>query len=463
MKKSRFCIVLLILQLGIINEIIAKECTVAGLSKDKSTDVILKNYYSSHTAKPNSSGLFSFRISITSPQYFQLKTDKTIHLFLIPGDSIFVNLDNKATVNPDNESALISNYLINWYAYTDSLATNFDRVAFYSKDPASFNTAVMDLYEAILAPFNKFLASYPDVNKEFVRLEKERLKFWAWCPYNRYEYRYQLYTGNKVQLPANFYEYLHKADFNDPSFLQFSDFDDYTRTYLEMKVFKASQQDPKSYVDPYFTMKVLLKAIKETFTNQKVLDEILYKQTWGQIYYMDINDSLFAIVEKTIRNPKYVKGLRKLYRSLERFQTGHSAPDFTVMDVNDRTYALKDFRGKYLLIDVWGVYCGPCIKELPALKDIEAEFRDANITFVQVNLDGTKDTWIKRIKELDLHGLQFMAKNGWESEFQKAYEIDQVPTFILIDREGRFVDARTKLPSEGLRYVLSSLPAIRNK
>jgi thiol-disulfide isomerase/thioredoxin len=441
----------------------AKECTVAGLSKDTSADIILKNFSHSYTTKPNSSGLFSFRISINAPQYFQLKTDKTIHVFLIPGDSIFINPDNKAKVSPANESAFISNYLIDWYACTDSILTNFDRTAFYSKDPASFTTAVTNLYDILIAPLKKLLASSPDLNKEFVRLEKERLKFWVWCPYNRYEYRYQLYTGNKAQPPGNFYDYLHKADFNDPSFLQLSDFDDFTSTFLEMKVFKASQQNQKSHEDPYFTTKVLLKAIKQNFTNQRILDDILYKQMWGQIYYMDVNDSLFAAVENTIKKTKYVKRLRKLYKSLQKFQVGHSAPDFKLMDARDSLYTLRNFRGKYLLIDVWGVYCGPCIKELPTLKEIKAEFHDANITFVAVNLDGTKDAWIKRIKELNLDGLQFMATNGWDSEFQKAYEIDQVPTFVLIDREGRFIDARTKLPTEGLRYVLNNLPAVRNK
>jgi thiol-disulfide isomerase/thioredoxin len=463
MRTSRFYIFLMILQFCIVNEIIAKECIIAGLSKDKLTEVILKNYFNSYKTKSNSSGLFSFRISINSPQYFQLKTDKTINVFLIPGDSIFINLDNKEKVSPDNESALISNYLIDWYTYTDSLLTNFDRIAFYSKDPASFNTAVMNLYNILIVPLNKFLAHSPDVNKEFVRLEKERLNFWIWCPFNRYEYRYRLYTGKKIQIPDNFYDYLHNVNYNDSSFLQLSDFDDFTRTFLEMKVFKASEQNQKSYEDPCFTTKVLLKAIKDTFTNQRILDDILNKQMSCQIYYMDVSDSLFAIIKNTIKNPKYVKELKKYYTSLQKFQAGNSAPDFKLMDMKDSIYTLKDFRGKYLLIDVWGLYCGPCIKEMPFLKEIEAEFYDANITFIQVNLDGTKDAWIKRVKDLNLGGLQLMANNGWKSEFQKTYKIDWVPTFILIDRKGRFIDARTKLPSENLRYVLNNLLDIRNK
>ena len=463
MKTARWYIVLMILQFCIIDGIMAKVCIIAGLSKNGPTEVILKNPYRSDTTKPNSSGLFGFRISLNSPQYFELRTDKTIHVFLIPGDSIFINLDNKAIVSPPNQSSAISNYLIGWYAYTDSFAANFNVTAFYSQDHASFNAAVTNLYDKLRALFNDFLMYSPGVNKEFVRLEKARIQFWAWPPYNRYEYRYQLYTGKKAQPSDSFYDYLSTVNFNDPSFLQLSDFDNFINTFLDMKVFKATQQDQHSYGDPYFKTRVLLNQIRKTFANQRVLDEILYKQMWGQIYYMDVNDSLFAVIKSTLNSAQRVKKLQKLYRSLRKFQVGKAAPNFTFTDMSDRPYTLKDFRGKYLLIDVWGVYCGPCIKELPALKEVKTEFHDANITFIQVNLDGTRDTWMKRVKELNLDGPQFMATNGWDSEFRKAYEIDQVPTFILIDRKGRFIDARTKLPTEGLRFVLNTLPAVRNK
>jgi thiol-disulfide isomerase/thioredoxin len=463
MKTRRISLVLMMLQLCVINHTIAKECVVAGLSKDRSAPVTLKSHDRSDTTKPNSSGLFRFRIPLDSPQYCDLTIDKTIHLFLIPGDSIFINPDSKAMVSPHNQSAAISDYLIDWYARTDSITANFDVVAFYSQDPASFNAAVVNLSAKLRDPLDNFLAHAPGVNKEFVRLEKARIRFWVLPPYNRYEYRYQLYTGKRAQPPDTFYDYLRTVNFNDPSFLQLSDFHNFASTFLDMKVFKATQQDRHSYEDPYFKTRVLLKAVGETFTNQRVLDEILYKQMWGQIYYMDLNDSLFAVVQNTIKNPQRVKKLQKLYRSLQKFQTGKAAPNFTFTDMSNHPYTLRDFRGKYLLIDVWGVYCSPCIKELPALKEIKAEYRDANITFIQVNLDGTKEAWIKRVKELNLDGLQFMAKDGWQSEFQKAYEIDQVPTFILLDRKGRFIDARTKLPTEGLRYVLNGLPAVWNK
>ena len=58
--------------------------------------------------------------------------------------------------------------------------------------------------------------------------------------------------------------------------------------------------------------------------------------------------------------------------------------------------------------------------------------------------------------------IQLLANNGWKSEFRKDYKIDVIPTVILIDREGKFIDARAPLPSENLEIVLRNLPGIKN-
>jgi hypothetical protein len=61
-----------------------------------------------------------------------------------------------------------------------------------------------------------------------------------------------------------------------------------------------------------------------------------------------------------------------------------------------------------------------------------------------------------------MNGIQLLANNGWQSEFKKAYKIDVIPTVILIDREGKFINARAPLPSENLHTVLGNLPGIGN-
>jgi thiol-disulfide isomerase/thioredoxin len=147
---------------------------------------------------------------------------------------------------------------------------------------------------------------------------------------------------------------------------------------------------------------------------------------------------------------------------LQPVMPGNPAPDFALSDVNHKEFRLADFKGRYLLVDVWGIYCNPCIREIPRFNELKTEFSEANISFVQVNLDATEELWIKKMKDLNMNGIQLLANNGWKSEFRKAYKIDVIPTVILIDREGKFIDARAPLPSENLESVLGNLPGIKD-
>ncbi|HLP17207.1 MAG TPA: hypothetical protein VK470_13170, partial [Bacteroidota bacterium] len=93
MKTLRFHVVLMMLQACLVTGVNAKQCTVAGVTHQPLTQIVLKNYDGSQTTNTDSSGRFRFRVTIRSVQYFQLTFDRTIHLALIPGDSIFVTFD----------------------------------------------------------------------------------------------------------------------------------------------------------------------------------------------------------------------------------------------------------------------------------------------------------------------------------------------------------------------------------
>jgi thiol-disulfide isomerase/thioredoxin len=124
---------------------------------------------------------------------------------------------------------------------------------------------------------------------------------------------------------------------------------------------------------------------------------------------------------------------------------------------NGETTSLADMRGKYVYIDVWATWCGPCIAEIPSLKKLEKEFHDRNISFVSISIDDAKrhggsmeiahDKWKKMVNEEALGGTQLFAPDGWESDFIKAYKIYGIPRFILLDPDGNIVSASAPRPS----------------
>ena len=111
---------------------------------------------------------------------------------------------------------------------------------------------------------------------------------------------------------------------------------------------------------------------------------------------------------------------------------------------------LSDFKGKYVYIDVWATWCGPCIAEIPFLKKVEEKYEGKNIAFVSISVDVQKDfeKWKKFVEDKQLGGIQLFADKNWNSDFIKSFGINSIPRFILIDPSGKVVSADAARPSD---------------
>ncbi|WP_372795616.1 TlpA family protein disulfide reductase, partial [Lutibacter sp.] len=124
------------------------------------------------------------------------------------------------------------------------------------------------------------------------------------------------------------------------------------------------------------------------------------------------------------------------------------------------TTSLDDLKGKYVYVDVWATWCGPCKAEIPFLKEVEKAYHDKNIEFVSISVDVAKDhdKWKEMVEEKELGGIQIFANSDWKSEFVQAYKINGIPRFILIDPAGNIVSADAPRPSsEGLIALFNEL------
>lgn len=128
---------------------------------------------------------------------------------------------------------------------------------------------------------------------------------------------------------------------------------------------------------------------------------------------------------------------------------GTPAPSFEYKNHNGKTTKLEDLRGKYVYIDVWATWCGPCRAEIPYLKEVEKNFHNKNIEFVSISIDEQKDfeKWKAFVADKQLGGVQLFADNDWNSTFVKALAITGIPRFILIDTKGNILNANADRPS----------------
>lgn len=129
----------------------------------------------------------------------------------------------------------------------------------------------------------------------------------------------------------------------------------------------------------------------------------------------------------------------------ERLAPGSMSPDFEYISIDGDTCSLKDFRGKYVFIDVWATWCGPCCKEIPYLEELEEKMKNKNIVFVSISCDANRMTWARIVKEKKLGGIQLHMRN--DSSFKEAYGIGGIPRFILLDKEGRVINTNMTRPS----------------
>jgi thiol-disulfide isomerase/thioredoxin len=162
----------------------------------------------------------------------------------------------------------------------------------------------------------------------------------------------------------------------------------------------------------------------------------------------DQNEGLMFNLKATYEEKEFIK---------TRLAKGTQSPKFLNYENNKGgTTSLDDLKGKYVYIDLWATWCGPCKAEIPYLKKIEKEYHDKNIVFVSISVDEKKDAqkWKVMVASENLSGIQLLADNNFESDFIKGYKVESIPRFILLDPEGKIVSALAPRPSEDALITL---------
>ena len=139
---------------------------------------------------------------------------------------------------------------------------------------------------------------------------------------------------------------------------------------------------------------------------------------------------------------------------------GSIAPYFAFEDINGDSVSMTSLKGKYIYIDVWATWCSPCKREIPYLQKLESDFHDKKISFISISVDQNKTAWENMVKSKGLKGIQVYAPPKQAKLFKDQYLISGIPRFILLDKEGRIINANAPRPSSNIRDVLSSLEGI---
>ncbi len=134
---------------------------------------------------------------------------------------------------------------------------------------------------------------------------------------------------------------------------------------------------------------------------------------------------------------------------------GKLAPDFTLPDVNGKPFTLSSLRGKYVLVDFWASWCGPCRQENPNVVATYNQFKNKNFAIVGVSLDKEKDAWLGAIKSDGLAWKQVSDLKYWNSAAAALYSVEAIPYNVLINPDGKVI--ATSLRGTDLSNKLSEV------
>ena len=204
----------------------------------------------------------------------------------------------------------------------------------------------------------------------------------------------------------------------------------------------------KALSDEKFEMELedLLEKDEATF---KAALEAKSKEDLAKLESAGLDEKLVGLLKPRIAQEGMMLTQYYNQKAAAKKVEGTLAPSFDYENHKGGKTKLEDLRGKYVYIDVWATWCGPCRAEIPHLKKVEEKYHGKNIEFVSISVDVDKDheKWQKFVVDKQLGGIQLFADKNWNSDFIKAFGINAIPRFLLIDPTGKVVKADAPRPS----------------
>lgn len=390
---------------------------------------------------------------------YLITNDITSWIRVLPGERVEVTVRENGLEFTGDE-AKINNYLFDWtrkFYFGKSNNMLFQIQMMMSVIPMS-KKGMPNAKEFYTPEYMQWVAGWKEraledlesrkINDQvFVKEQRRRINY-AWWELQFANYRVAKNIGD---VPAEAMAFVHEVKLEDVSIQEYPGYSIILSEYLDM----AERSGKITYISSGY-----LNARAGLIENEKLREEYILNELFlifkmrGFLYQ---GEQLLASVESLIISEEGKKKFvetRKMYEELVATDMmGHPAVDFVFESYQGDSLCLQQFRGKYLLIDIWATWCTPCKFQIPYLKKLEEALRGKNISFLSISTDKQKDKelWRSLIKQFGLeHGNCAIAPDAFNHPMFEKFRVKAIPRFVLVDPAGKVVMSSARFPSDPL-------------
>ena len=431
---------------------LANKTVVSGIITNKlGNELTISNADGSikETIRIASDGSFADTLQMKLGTYWMLDGKNAAQIYLETGNNIVVKYDAndfKSSLNFSGKGFETSQYLQAKSAKVSALMGK--GTAVYLLEEAAYKEKFNEIKTAV----STLLKTSKGISKTYQAKEQKNINYF----YLNKISIYQLYHRHYAKKP-NFK--ISEGFLKDLEGLTFDREEDFLFSPSYKKMVTSHYMEASEALAKKETLAEDIAVLKvmATISNQTIKNSLLYDYAKYGVTYTEELETFYTLFLEASTNETHRAAIAKSYQKLRTVAKGEVSPVFkNYENYAGGTTSLTDLKGKYVYVDVWATWCGPCKAEIPYLKEIEKKYHKKNIAFVSVSVDKAKDhnKWKKMIVEKDLKGIQLFADKSWESDFVQGYLIKGIPRFILIDPNGNIINANAPRPSDPALKIL---------
>jgi thiol-disulfide isomerase/thioredoxin len=374
-------------------------------------------------------------------------------LHLQEGDSIYIEgsyFKNAVNWKPHNGSLKIENQFT--YSIYDQYVSQANALVHYgnlTETPAKIAEKLHALWMKSIHNIRSNRSGDNYILRESYADEAVALKTFQYLMFwENYSTQYHaLHQIKNPETPALIKEIEDSVELYDERF-------SLDQTYIDYLKKKSIASDDRKVPLNIKWLDALVKMPNETIKNHQMYLQLKNDLTLAndRVERIQVMDQYASSISDT----KLHNRIQDFFQIQLQIGKGEPFPDFAFEDAAGNPKSLDAFKGKFVIIDLWATWCGPCKYQQPYFSGFAIKYQESPVEFVAISIDRDHDAWLKEVPSHDQNIHQWYVRDT--QGFSKKLDVQSIPRFIFLDQEGKFINNQLPFPdTQNFEYIIKPL------